>query len=208
MYFEKFREAFKGKKVITIDDILIHFPHIDRKQLSQWSRSGRLHHPARGIYIVQEYEDDAQVRPLLASMLVSPSYISLEYALSYYGLIPEEVVVFTCVTTRKTESYDLGHFGRYRYQSIMPRAFLSYEVRDISGADILMASPAKAILDFLYYHRDYMTDDDYREWRINTDQFFSISSIETLRELALIYRQKSFQTQVERFISYLMHEYA
>lgn len=40
--------------------------------------------------------------------LVNPSYISLEYALSYYGLIPEEAVVITAITTKKTQSYDLG----------------------------------------------------------------------------------------------------
>jgi len=46
----------------------------------------------------------------LCGELVNPAYISLEYALSYYGLIPEEAVVITAITTKKTESYDLGRF--------------------------------------------------------------------------------------------------
>lgn len=51
MKYEAFRQAFSKKNVITIEDILIRFPDIDRKQLTRWVQSGLLHHPARGIYM-------------------------------------------------------------------------------------------------------------------------------------------------------------
>ena len=38
---------------------------------------------------------------LLAGSIYGPSYISFEYALSYYGLIPEKVTTITCATLDK-----------------------------------------------------------------------------------------------------------
>ena len=42
------------------------------------------------------YETDSHTEPfLLASSLLSPSYLSFDFALSYYGLIPEKVFSIT-----------------------------------------------------------------------------------------------------------------
>ena len=61
---------------------------------------------------------------MLAGIILSPSYISFDFALSYYGLIPEKVVAITCASLnqRKRKTF-LNDFGRYEYQDIPENAF-------------------------------------------------------------------------------------
>ena len=56
---------------------------------------------------------------LLAGSIYGPSYISFEYALSYYGLIPERVNTITCATfnKRKKKEY-ITDFGNFTYRDV------------------------------------------------------------------------------------------
>ena len=84
--------------------------------------SGILFRLNRGLY-----EDDRHINPmLLACHILSPSYISFDYALSYYGLIPERVAAITSATLneRKNKTYS-NVFGRYEYQDVPERVFSS-----------------------------------------------------------------------------------
>lgn len=204
MNYEKFRQTFSKSEYIRLADILLHYPNIDRKQLSRWSEVWLLLHPARGLYVLPERQIDREWMMIFSHGLVNPSYISLEYALSYYGLIPEEAVVITAITTKKTQSYDLGWFGRYRYQSIVERWFVGYSIRGLKGrATYDIATPAKAIVDFLYLHGSYMTSEDFEEWRINTYEVPEQVTPEELRNLASYFRNKRLTMQVESFISFI-----
>lgn len=60
-------------------------------------RNGKLYKIITGLY-----ETDPNTPGyLLASSIYGPSYISFEYSLSYYGLIPERVTIITCATFDK-----------------------------------------------------------------------------------------------------------
>ena len=70
------------------------------------------------------YETERNVPAhLLAGSIYGPSYISFEYALGHYGLIPERVVVVTCATFEKKK--------KKRYET-------------------LIAEPEKALCDEIY----------------------------------------------------------
>jgi predicted transcriptional regulator of viral defense system len=87
---------------------------------------------------------------LIANKLYQPSYISLECALSYYGIIPEAIYTITSVTpkaTRKFEAQDL----LYTYRKIKREAFCGYHPQKIRGETILIAEPEKALVDYLYF---------------------------------------------------------
>lgn len=62
---------------------------------------------------------------LLANILYQPSYISLEFALSYYSLIPESVYLITSVTTKPTREFAVGKLF-FSYQTIKKQAFVGY----------------------------------------------------------------------------------
>ena len=89
---------------------------------------------------------------LLAGSIYGPSYISFEYALSYYGLIPEAVYTITSATfeKRKRKKYETP-FGTFTYQDIPPKAFpLGIKLLQEDGYFYRIATPEKALCDQLY----------------------------------------------------------
>lgn len=86
----------------------------------------------------------------VANKLYQPSYISLETALSHYGVIPERVYTITSVTTKPTREYSTP-LGAFSYQRIKREAYRGYRAVPIDGATILFADPEKALADYLYF---------------------------------------------------------
>ncbi|MCM8776122.1 MAG: hypothetical protein NC930_07245 [Candidatus Omnitrophica bacterium] len=87
----------------------------------------------------------------IANRLYTPSYLSLEYALAHYRIIPETVYAVTSVTTRVTRTFMVE--GRlYEYSRIKRKAFTGYQSQEASsGGVILIAEPEKALADYLYF---------------------------------------------------------
>lgn len=92
--------------------------------------------------------------PVIANKMVGPSYVSLEWALSYYGLIPEFTSTVTSITTKTKSRYDtpLGlftfdHLNRAAY----PKGILWLE--QPGGEHALIAAKEKALTDFLRLRR-------------------------------------------------------
>ena len=123
-------------------------PH-ELVQLSLWAREGTLLRLKKGLYTLS---DEHRRRPLssleLADPLYRPSYVSLEWALSRYGLIPEAVGTLTSVTPLKSATFRNG-FGKFDYRHIAPELFFGF-VRQAEPAAHFLATPEKALLDFLH----------------------------------------------------------
>lgn len=93
-------------------------------------------------------------REVLANLIYGPSYISLEYALSYHGLIPERVETVTSCTTGRSRLFATP-VGRFRYRQIPLKAYppgIQRQELD-AGRSFLIASPEKALADFLQADR-------------------------------------------------------
>jgi len=92
-----------------------------RCDVQYWRKHGYLIPLKRGIYV---FSEDLRKQPLsmgfIANNLLLPSYVSLEYALSYYDLIPERVTVYTSVTTQKTTTFKTP-IGIFEYHSVKAR---------------------------------------------------------------------------------------
>jgi len=99
------------------------------------------------------YETDAGVPAhYLAGSIYGPSYISFEYALAFYSLIPEAVYICTSATfqKRKVKKYET-RFGLFSYRDIPSEAFpYGIDIREENGYAFLIAAPEKAICDQLY----------------------------------------------------------
>ena len=61
---------------------------------------------------------------LLAGSIYGPSYLSFEFALAIYGLIPEAVYTFTSASfeKKKKKTY-VTSFGTFTYQDVPSKAF-------------------------------------------------------------------------------------
>lgn len=89
----------------------------------------------------------------IANALYKPSYISFEYALGRYGIIPEIVYTLTSATTKPTRTFTAANLG-FEYFKIKKQAFTGYKMEQ-DGKDrtrnILIAEPEKAVVDYLYF---------------------------------------------------------
>ena len=89
---------------------------------------------------------------VVANAIYSPSYLSFDYALAYYGLIPEAVYTYTSATFGKGKKKLYNNdFGTYTYRDvpthIYPYGLQIYQEQDYS---YVMATPEKALCDKLY----------------------------------------------------------
>lgn len=86
----------------------------------------------------------------IANRLYAPSYISFEYALSHYGIIPESVYTITSATTRITREFIVNDKS-FTYSHIKKQVYRGYKTEKIGGMTVLMADPEKALVDYLYF---------------------------------------------------------
>lgn len=122
-----------------------------RRQLDRWVKSGRIVQLRRGVYAVKPPYRGSIPHPfLVANWLRKPSYVSLQSALSQYGLIPEFVPATTSVTTGRPEELQTP-LGRFLFRHVKKALFFGYAQTEISqGVSVFLASPEKALLDLLY----------------------------------------------------------
>ena len=99
------------------------------------------------------YETDLNVPGyLLAGSIYGPSYISFEFALSYYGMIPEAVYTITCATyEKKKKKKYINDFGTFTYRDIPAKAF-PYGISLLKEGEYYyrIAEIEKALCDQLY----------------------------------------------------------
>lgn len=120
-------------------------------KIHRWLDEGALISLKRGLYVVPDPSSQSELfLPLMANHLYGPSYVSMEFMLSHYGLVPERVVQITSVTTRRGKVFENG-LGRFSYQ----RAPVSYYalgmnyVRASERVGFMVASREKALCDWL-----------------------------------------------------------
>jgi predicted transcriptional regulator of viral defense system len=121
-------------------------------QVSRWLKAGKLLQLKRGFYLLSEtYRQAPLFEPYISSILKRPSYLSLEKALEYHGLIPEGVPVYTAITTKRAAKFS-SKAGVFTYRHIKKPLFWGYESMTINSQTGFIALPEKALLDLVYFH--------------------------------------------------------
>jgi predicted transcriptional regulator of viral defense system len=126
-----------------------------RKQLSRWSKAGKLLQLRRGVYaLAPPYQKTPPSSFLTANFLKPGSYVSLQSALAYHGLIPEYVPEVTSVTTGRPERRSTP-LGRYSFRHISKSMFYGYQRTEVTGnQEAFIATPEKSLLDLVYLTPD------------------------------------------------------
>lgn len=125
-------------------------PAVLNLQLHQWKKSGDLIALKRGLYMFADAKCNAAE---VARNLYSPCYFSLEYALNFYGIMPEAVFEYTLVSSKRTRRFETvaGVFG---YRTIRREAFTGFD------PDTLMAEKEKALVDYFYLRQKQLKSED------------------------------------------------
>lgn len=108
-------------------------------------------------------------RAYVANLIHGPSYVSLEYALSYHGLIPERVETVTSVTTRRSRTFSTP-IGRFTYRTLTARRYaVGVEQEAAQDAHFLLATPEKALADKVWTdrHLKLRRPSDYRAYLLD-----------------------------------------
>jgi len=122
-----------------------------RRQLSRWTAAGKVVQLRRDLYVLARPWRRVEPHPfLVANELHRPSYVSLQSALAYHGLIPEAVPVTTSVTTSRPVTLDTPA-GQHIFRHVQAGAFFGYVRTRVWGEqEALVADAAKALLDLVY----------------------------------------------------------
>lgn len=208
MNYTDFRNKFKYTPVIFSKDLSgrkAKETQAMRNQLSRWCAKGLIIKLKRGVYILNE--SDRNINPglqFIANQLYGPSYVSLEFALNLYGLIPERVSDITSVTTRKTMIIrnDLGVFI---YQHIKPDVFRGFKaVKEDTGTTFFIAEPEKAVVDFLYLNLNNMPVDNTAIFR-DSYRFQNLEQLKAARitEFSRLFNSSKLTKAAGNFLKFI-----
>lgn len=153
------------------------------KFLQRLEKKGIIKRIVRGKYLVEGLEVNDF---LLANVAVSPSYLSLESALNFYGVLSQFPYTITSITPRRNASFELNNKS-FEYSHLSGDLFWGY----IKNNDFLIATPEKAILDTLYFCFKGLRRANIDEWD------FSSVNKNTLKKYLMIFsRKKGFRNYV------------
>jgi hypothetical protein len=126
-------------------------PNDVRRQLSRWVKARRVIQLRRGLYTLAEPYQQTHPHPsLIANSLLPGSYVSLQSALAYYGLIPEYVAQTLSVTTQRPAHWR-NELGDFRFQHLAIHLLFGYQqVNLMPGQEAFIAFPEKALLDLVH----------------------------------------------------------
>lgn len=197
MKFNDLRLKVKETGIFSFEDVFKWFPESNRQtvknQLRDWVTKGYLLRPRKNLYFLQETRLEDEF--ILANCLYEPSYISLESALNYYGIIPDVPFSVTSVTTKKTQEFK-NQFGLFLYRTLKPELFFGWqEVRVGKNQFYKIAKPEKALFDFIYLNQNSFGENFPQEERFSFGKDFNR---EEFRRYASLAKTKKFRILVEK----------
>jgi predicted transcriptional regulator of viral defense system len=114
--------------------------------LEKESQDGLLVRLKKGLYSLKT---DLPSEQEIANRLYAPSYISFEYALAFYNLLPEMVYAVTSATTKPTRVFTVADKA-FTFTTIKPKAYTGYYLNKQAGRGFFIAEPEKALVDYWY----------------------------------------------------------
>lgn len=182
--------------------------HINEKARAL-EKSGRIIRLKKGMYVASPEETGKPFSlELIANHLYGPSYVGCEYALRYYGLIPERVYLLTCVTTKHSRDFT-NATGNYQYQNCSPAYFpIGIKTEQRNNVNFLIATPEKALCDVVNFSKGlnlrFMSDvESYLEEdiRFDTDALADFN-LGILEDCAKVSRR---QHNINTLINFIKH---
>ena len=192
MTFQEFRLTFKEYPIFSILEIEKLLPSFDKKNLVYWQKKSYIEKIRNSWYRFSENPLSLDLLFFISNHIYSPSYISLESALSYYGFIPEGVFKITAISTLKTQQFTTP-IGVLGYQNLKPNLFFGYKIVNFNTFNYKIAELEKAILDYLYLHPDIKTEDHFYELRLNTFAINEQINLEKLNNYLFYIDSKSLR---------------
>ncbi|HBC44636.1 MAG: hypothetical protein UX08_C0001G0069 [Candidatus Collierbacteria bacterium GW2011_GWB1_45_35] len=204
MKYLDLKENLRDFVSFSVSDILKIDAKFYAQRLSEWQRKGYIKKITKGYYTFSDTKINESVLSIIANRLYSPSYISLEMALSFYGIIPESVYTITSITSRRTRNIKT-EIGQFSYTSVRPDLFFGYRLEPHKQHNFMIAEPEKAILDFFYNNPGIDNQNSFYELRINKDSFSEKVDVKKLNGYLKLYKNQALEQRIKKFIEFITH---
>jgi predicted transcriptional regulator of viral defense system len=203
MKFREFESKIKALPAFNLNDVRKLDPAFHRQQLNYWRNQGYIKPLAGGYYILADRVMDERALFMAANKVYEPSYVSLESALAYYGIIPETVLGVTSISSRKTRHFDSA-WGVFSYRSVKPQYMIGYRViENTPGTKFKIAYLEKAILDYLYFHAEIQSIVDFEELRWNRIQLHDLLDHSVFTKYVKLFDKRALENRINIFMEYL-----
>ncbi|HJZ23052.1 MAG TPA: hypothetical protein VJ201_01210 [Candidatus Babeliales bacterium] len=170
-----------------------------REKISAWLKSRELIRVKKGLYI---FGETVALQPyskeVLANLIYGPSAISLTYALSYYGIIPERVDTITSITNNRYRSFATC-IGEFKYYYLNSQKYTVGIILNsiVTSQQFLIATPEKALCDQIHIiDKDYPLNntDDLEKYLFHylrgDERLLSKFKFKKLQELSSCYNDR------------------
>jgi len=202
MKFIELKNKLSNFIVFSVNDILKVEPDFHNQRLSEWQKKGYIKKISKNYYFFSDLEISESVLFIIANKIYQPSYVSLEVALSYYGLIPEGVYTITSISSKITKRHEtsLGHFT---YSQVKPEFMFGYKLVCHQSHNFKIADPEKAILDYLYLNSRFNNENEFEELRFNKDVFNEKVDINKIKEYLALFSNKLLEKRLDILINFI-----
>jgi len=202
MKYLEIKENLKDFIVFSASDISKVDPDFHNQRLSEWQRRGYIKKVVKGHYIFSDLDVNESVLFIIANKIFDPSYVSLEMALSFYGLIPEGVYSVTSVTSKKTYAFK-SQLARFSYRKIKSGLMFGYKLENYENHIFKIAEIEKALLDYFYLNPRRKGEGDFEELRINEETFREKVDIPKLENYLTQFGNSALTKRVNKFIKFI-----
>lgn len=164
--------------------------------ISRMVKAGELIRLKNGFFLIAEKIAESPVPyEQIANLLYGPSYISFEWALSFYNMIPEGVYVITSASATKSKilntiagTFDYIYLSHHRYA-------IGIDQKENAAGRFLIATPEKALADLIHLKSKKLEGNDLlvdliEARRMDEDQLKNLNK-KLLLEIADNYRSKA-----------------
>ena len=190
----EFKTHFEPFLVFSTQDIRKWDPGFDARRLVEWQNKGYIKRVVNRWYVFSQdlHKEDLLV---VSNRIYSPSYVSLEWAMSHYRLIPEGVYTITAVTSLKTRSWNTP-IGSFSYRRVKPALMFGYRLITHDGIAYKLAEPEKLMLDYLYLNPEMDSLEDLESLRLNVTELNGILDKEKLETYLALFQNKALEKRV------------
>ncbi len=169
-----------------------------REWISRMVKNGELIRLKNGFFLIASKISEGTIPyEQVANLLYGPSYVSLEWALSFYGMIPERVHTITSMALGRSKEFHtpVGDFTYFRLSSNRYSIGIVQKPASDSIGSFLIASPEKALADLVFktcknLNKDQLKQELLESKRISHECFYQLDKV-LLKEIASQYRSKN-----------------
>jgi hypothetical protein len=121
--------------------------------LYRWMKADHVIQLKKGIYMTRQFferhRSDPDFSPMVSSILIPQSYVSLEFVLQRHAILTEITYPVSAITIKQTRVIE-NRLGTFSYRNIKEDLYTGFEFYEYLGIPFSMATLPKAIFDYLY----------------------------------------------------------